>query len=169
MAKLTRDQLEKFNGKCKNGFSLDLFFFCTWGEKRCKKIVKIGDDSIIYDVIVEFYDKAVKEPETAKNWEVSTYYMNGYYNPETKELTTVDAAGNCDIWDNIEILDLYKDADYWKDIDENNEVFVWAKISTNGTKSINDDEAVVFPGNYSVFKDHAKIFILDGEIIVKEK
>lgn len=95
--------------------------------------------------------------------------MNGYYNPETKELTTVDAAGNCDIWDNIEILDLYKDADYWKDIDENNDVFVWAKISTNGTKSINDDEAVVFPGNYSVFKDHAKIFILDGEIIVKEK
>lgn len=57
MAKITRDQLEKFNGKCKNGFSLDLFFFCTWGEKRCKKIVKIGDDSIIYDVIVEFYDK----------------------------------------------------------------------------------------------------------------
>lgn len=47
--------------------------------------------------------EAVKEPETAKNWEVSTYYMNGYYNPETKELTTVDAAGNCDIWDNIEI------------------------------------------------------------------
>lgn len=79
--------------------------------------------------------EAVKEPETAKNWEVSTYYMNGYYNPETKELTTVDAAG----------------------------------ISTNGTKSINDDKAVVFPGNYSVFKDHAKIFILDGEIIVKEK
>lgn len=75
--------------------------------------------------------EAVKEPETAKNWEVSTYY--------------------------------------WKDIDENNEVFVWAKISTNGTKSINDDEAVVFPGNYSVFKDHAKIFVLDGEIIVKEK
>ena len=34
-----------------------LFFFCTWGEKRCKKIVKIGDDSIIYEVIVEFYDK----------------------------------------------------------------------------------------------------------------
>ena len=96
-------------------------------------------------------------------------HIVGYYNPETKELTTVDAAGNCDIWDNIEILDLYKDADYWKDIDENNEVFVWAKISTNGTKSINDDEAVVFPGNYSVFKDHAKIFILDGEIIVKEK
>lgn len=86
--------------------------------------------------------EAVKEPETAKNWEV---------------------------WDNIEILDLYKDADYWKDIDENNEVFVWVKISTNGTKSINDDEAVVFPGNYSVFKDHAKIFVLDGEIIVKEK
>lgn len=57
MAKLTRDQLEKFNGKCKNGFSLDLFFFCTWGEKRCRKIVKIGDDSIIYEVIVEFYDK----------------------------------------------------------------------------------------------------------------
>lgn len=86
--------------------------------------------------------EAVKEPETVKNWEVSTYYMNGYYNPKTEELTTVDAAGNCDIWDNIE---------------------------TNGTKSINDDEAVVFPGNYSVFKDHAKIFVLDGEIIVKEK
>lgn len=88
--------------------------------------------------------EAVKEPETAKNLEVSTYYMNGYYNPETKELTTVDAAGNCDIWDDIEILDLYKDAE-------------------------NDDEAIVFPGNYSVFKDHAKIFVLDDEIIVKEK
>lgn len=41
--------------------------------------------------------EAVKEPETVKNWEVSTYYMNGYYNPKTEELTTVDAAGNCDI------------------------------------------------------------------------
>lgn len=37
--------------------------------------------------------EAVKEPETEKNWEVSTYYMNGHYNPETEELTTVDAAG----------------------------------------------------------------------------
>lgn len=38
-----------------------------------------------------------------------------------------------------------------------------------GATSTDDDEAVVFPGNYSVFKDHAKIFVLDGEIIVKEK
>lgn len=86
--------------------------------------------------------------------------------------------GIVDEWENVFELAMIvpgfayyanKDADYWKDIDENNEVFVWVKISTNGTKSINDDEAVVFPGNYSVFKDHAKVFVLDDEIIVKEK
>lgn len=79
MAKLTRDQLEKFNGKCKNGFSLDLFFFCTWGEKRCKKIVKIGDDSIIYEVIVEFYDKEeVGKMVTRKTVKILQELTEGY-------------------------------------------------------------------------------------------
>lgn len=114
-------------------------------------------------------EKATEPAKTAVEWEIDSYYMNGFYNPRTKELTTVDAAGNADAWCNIEILDLYKDAEYWQNVDENNEVFVWVKIGTNNTKAISDDEAVVFPGNYSVFKDHAKIFVLDGEIIVKEK
>ena len=113
--------------------------------------------------------KAEKEQETAQKWDISSYYMNGFYNPETKELTTVDSAGNCDIWDDIEVLELYKDGDYWQNLDSNNEVFVWAKISTNGTKTINDDDAVVFPGNYSVYKDHANIYVLDGDIVIKEK
>lgn len=87
--------------------------------------------------------------------------------------------GSVDEWENVfELAMIVPGFAYYanyEESDENsntivvNDKFVWAKISTNGTKSINDDEAVVFPGNYSVFKDHAKIFVLDGEIIVKEK
>lgn len=37
MAKLTRDQLEKFNEKCKNGFSLDLFSFALGAKRDARK------------------------------------------------------------------------------------------------------------------------------------
>lgn len=112
-------------------------------------------------------EKSTEPAKTAVEWEVNSYYMNGFYNPKTKELTTVDAAGNADAWDNIEILDLYKDAEYWQNVDENNEVFVWVKINTNNTKVISDDEAVVFPGNESVYKSHTHVYSIDGNIVME--
>ena len=60
MAKLTRDQFNKFNGNCKNGFSLDLYYFGIWGEKRCKKNVKFSDSDNFYEIIIEFEDKTEK-------------------------------------------------------------------------------------------------------------
>lgn len=54
MAKITREQYNKFNEKCKNGFSLDLQFFATWNEKRCIKTIQMPDDVNLYEVIIEF-------------------------------------------------------------------------------------------------------------------
>lgn len=58
MARMTRDQLNKFNANCKNGFSLDLYFFAVWGEKRCKRNIQIAGDSNIYEIIIEFVEES---------------------------------------------------------------------------------------------------------------
>lgn len=96
------------------------------------------------------------------------YYMNGFYNPTTKTLYTVDAAGNSDEWENIEIGNLGEDLEYWQNVDENNEVFVWAEIDTNGTEEIKDDLAVVIPGNESVYNDFPGVYVVDGNVIVED-
>lgn len=57
MAKLTREQYNKFNAKCKNGFGLDLERFGIWGEKRCIKTMKFDDDPCLYEVIIDFIEE----------------------------------------------------------------------------------------------------------------
>ena len=34
MAKITRAQIEKWNGQLSGGFKLDVMHFVTWGEKQ---------------------------------------------------------------------------------------------------------------------------------------
>lgn len=114
-------------------------------------------------------ENTIKSVQTSEDWEINTYYMNGFYNLDSNELITVDAAGNADLWVDIKILDLYKEAEYWQSISKENEIFVWVKISTNNTKTISDDVAVVFPGNDSVYRDHPKVYSIDGNIVINEE
>lgn len=58
MAKITIEQVKKFNAACKNGFVLDLEHLGIWGEKRCKKDFKIDDSGVLYTFILEFYEES---------------------------------------------------------------------------------------------------------------
>ena len=41
MAKLTRDQLNKWNGQLKNGFGLDIMAYVAYGEKQAEKYIEL--------------------------------------------------------------------------------------------------------------------------------
>ena len=47
MAKLTREQYNKWNAQAKNGFQLDLQYYLIWSEKTLIKDVQQEDGSII--------------------------------------------------------------------------------------------------------------------------
>ena len=42
MAKITRAQIEKWNGQLSGGFKLDVMHFVTWGEKQAIRDIKRG-------------------------------------------------------------------------------------------------------------------------------
>ena len=47
MAKLTREQYNKWNAQAKNGFKFDIEYYLTWGEKILIKEIPQEDNSII--------------------------------------------------------------------------------------------------------------------------
>ena len=44
MAKITREQIQKINNKCKNGWELDIQFFIFHNEKTLKKIIELDEE-----------------------------------------------------------------------------------------------------------------------------
>ena len=44
MAKVTREQIEKINNKCKNDWELDIQFFIFHNEKTLKKIIELDEE-----------------------------------------------------------------------------------------------------------------------------
>lgn len=44
MAKITREQIQKINNKCKNGWELDIQFFLFHNEKTLKKIIELDEE-----------------------------------------------------------------------------------------------------------------------------
>lgn len=58
MAKITIEQVKKFNAACKNGFVLDLEHLEIWGKKRCRKNFKIDDSGVLYAFTLEFYEES---------------------------------------------------------------------------------------------------------------
>ena len=71
MAKITREQLNRWNAQAKNGFRLDLNYFLTWGEKTLIKDIKQEDGYIRFKL---YY---MPEYETRTNeygckWNVKT-------------------------------------------------------------------------------------------------
>lgn len=72
MAKITREQFNKWNAQAKNGFQFDLEHFLTWNEKTLTKRIKMENGDII-----EFKVEFEKEFETKTNtygchWNVET-------------------------------------------------------------------------------------------------
>lgn len=72
MAKITREQFNKWNAQAKNGFQFDLECFMVWGEKTLTKKIKMENGDII-----EFKIEYTKEFETKTNewgckWNVET-------------------------------------------------------------------------------------------------
>lgn len=47
MARLTREQYNKWDAQAKNGFHFDLHYYVTWSEKTLIKNIKQDDGSII--------------------------------------------------------------------------------------------------------------------------
>lgn len=44
MAKITREQIQKINSKCKNGWELDIQYFIFHNEKTLKKIIELDEE-----------------------------------------------------------------------------------------------------------------------------
>lgn len=78
MAKITREQIQKINNKCKNGWELDIQFFIFHNEKTLKKIIELDEEhylefKIDYNYknqivlfINKFYHKLTESYSTSK-------------------------------------------------------------------------------------------------------
>ena len=59
MAKVTRDQVNKINKECKNGFGLDIERLMVWGEKQLVKEIKNEDGTTTRNYL-DVNDQVVK-------------------------------------------------------------------------------------------------------------
>lgn len=66
MAKITREQVEKINSGCNNGFGLDLRHFLFHNEKTLSKKIRIADNQYI-EARILFYDKWNRETRKTDN------------------------------------------------------------------------------------------------------
>ncbi len=57
MAKITKEQFNKFNAELKNGFRFDLNFFLTWNEKRATKKIELENNKVL-KINLEYYDNS---------------------------------------------------------------------------------------------------------------
>lgn len=72
MAKITREQFNKWNGQAKNGFRLDLEFYCNWGEKQLHKTIKHEDGTVTEFVISYNPEYITKTNSYGCKWNEST-------------------------------------------------------------------------------------------------
>lgn len=56
MASITREQINKLNSKCENGFSFDIQYFCFHNEKTFQKYIPTSENKFLR-VSVMFYEK----------------------------------------------------------------------------------------------------------------
>ena len=72
MAKITREQLNRWNGQAKNGFHLDLEYFLNWGEKTLIKDVKQECGGYIRFKLYYMPEYETKTNEYGCKWNVKT-------------------------------------------------------------------------------------------------
>ena len=104
MAKITREQYNKWNAQAKNGFSFDLQFFVTWNEKTLTKKVKMENGDIM-----EFKIEYQKEFETKTNewgcrWNVETGRYIPMLNVTHWKPSTTSGCYHSGGWEKSEII-----------------------------------------------------------------
>lgn len=72
MAKITREQYNKWNAQAQNGFHFDLQWFCIWNEKTLVKNIKQPDNTIIQFKLWYIPEYETKVNEWGCKWNVKT-------------------------------------------------------------------------------------------------
>ena len=72
MAKLTREQYNKWNAQAQGGFSFDFKHFCIWGEKRVRKTAEQLDKNIVEFVIEYRAEYETKTSEYGCKYNIQT-------------------------------------------------------------------------------------------------
>lgn len=72
MAKITREQFNKWNQQAKNGFGFDLTYYLTWAEKTLTKKVTMENGDVIEFKIEYQKEFATKTNEYGCRWNVET-------------------------------------------------------------------------------------------------
>lgn len=72
MAKITREQYNKWNAQAQNGFRLDLQYYVGWGEKTLIKSIKQTDGTIIQFKLWYIPEYETKVNEWGCKWNVKT-------------------------------------------------------------------------------------------------
>ena len=90
MAKITREQYNKWNAQAQNGFSFDLQFFYNWHEKRLRKTVEQPDKNVVEFVIDYRAEYETKTNEYGCKWNVETgrhipYLRVSIWHPSSSE------------------------------------------------------------------------------------
>lgn len=72
MAKLTREQYNKWNSQAKNGFGFDIEYFAIWNEKTLSKKIKMENGNIAEFKIEYTKEFEAKTNEYGSRWNVET-------------------------------------------------------------------------------------------------
>lgn len=72
MAKITREQYNKWNAQAQNGFRLDLQYYIVWGEKTLVKSINQPDNTIIQFKLWYIPEYETKVNEWGCKWNVKT-------------------------------------------------------------------------------------------------
>ena len=72
MARLTREQYQKWNGQAQNGFTFDIQEYIGWNEKALTKSIKQPDGTIIQFKIEYYPEYERKTNQWGCHWNVET-------------------------------------------------------------------------------------------------
>lgn len=86
MAKITKEQLARWNSKASNGFEFDLKYFLVWNEKRLTKVQDIPNSDDKLETVIEYYEEfthfgepVVYDIETRMTRWTPSKYSEGVY------------------------------------------------------------------------------------------
>ncbi len=72
MAKITREQFNKWNAQAQNGFGLDLQYYVIWGEKTLTKKIELDNGNVVEFKIEYRNEYETKTNEHGCRWNVET-------------------------------------------------------------------------------------------------
>lgn len=103
MAKLTREQFNKWSAQAFNGFELDIEFYIGWNEKRLEYITDLDGENKAQIIVEYFPEYETKTNDYGCKWNVRT----GRHIPEivVNSLTPTSSGSGCYV-----VVERYKEA-----------------------------------------------------------